>query len=177
MDCLRHVLAPVVMALLLVVPAHAQQTGLESLLEDLFGAPPQNAPNRSEQLGPGRSDGGLILRSPTDQNGVPTLQPNARSERLPDKSGSFARNDRTREVPTTREQINLSFAPLVAATSDSVVNIFADRMVRERSPFADDPFFERFFNRGPGGRLRQQNSLGSGVIVDADGTIITNNHV
>lgn len=47
-----------------------------------------------------------------------------------------------------------------------------------RSPFDGDPFFEQFFNRYQSNRfLRRQSSLGSGVVVDAGGLIITNYHV
>jgi S1-C subfamily serine protease len=49
------------------------------------------------------------------------------------------------------------------------------RVIAQRSPFAGDPFFERFF--GPQVREREVNSLGSGVIVDPSGVIVTNNHV
>ncbi len=86
-----------------------------------------------------------------------------------------------REVPRSREQIRLSFAPLVARTGPAVVNIFAETESVERrgSPLFDDPFFRRFFgDLFPGRpRRRSQQSLGSGVIVDPGGTIVTNQHV
>ncbi|MEO0497730.1 MAG: Do family serine endopeptidase [Pseudomonadota bacterium] len=190
-------LAAIFGSLLLMSPVHAQQgSALDSLLEDLFGNSNRTEQNQSRPSGSGqerRENGGLVLRSPVDENGVPRLdaeEPGAPAPRQESgAAGQAARNDsansdnftgdesRPRTLPQSREQITLSFAPLVQDTSPSVVNIFADRMVRQRSPFADDPFFERFFNRRPGGQQRQQNSLGSGVIVGADGTIITNNHV
>jgi Do/DeqQ family serine protease len=86
------------------------------------------------------------------------------------------------QVPTSQTQINLTFAPLVKTVAPAVVNVYAARQVTQRrSPFAGDPFFERFFgNRGFGGqeqRRRTAQSLGSGVIVDDDGIVITNVHV
>ncbi|UNF41566.1 DegQ family serine endoprotease [Bartonella krasnovii] len=81
-------------------------------------------------------------------------------------------------VPQTQKEITLSFAPLVKKTVPSVVNIYAARQIRARSPFEGDPFFEQFFgrlqNKFP---VRKQSSLGSGVIVDARGLIVTNYHV
>lgn len=84
-------------------------------------------------------------------------------------------------VPASREQIQLSFAPLVKAAAPSVVNIYTKKVVktRTRGPF-DDPLFRRFFgNNLPGGRVRERvmNSLGSGVIVRGNGIVVTNNHV
>ncbi|NNG05313.1 MAG: DegQ family serine endoprotease [Inquilinus sp.] len=85
-------------------------------------------------------------------------------------------------VPDSREQITLSFAPLVRQTAPAVVNIYTSRVVRQRtvSPLFDDPFFRRFFGDDlPFGRSqeRTQNALGSGVIVDPGGLIVTNHHV
>lgn len=86
-----------------------------------------------------------------------------------------------REVPSSREQVMLSFSPLVKQVSPAVVNIYTKRIVRRSvSPFGGDPFFEQFFGRGFGGGLSKQqleSSLGTGLIVDADGVIVTNAHV
>jgi len=83
--------------------------------------------------------------------------------------------------PTSREQIKLSFAPLVRQAVPAVVNIYTRRVVRTAaSPLLADPFFRQFFggNLPPGmTRERVQNSLGSGVIVGAEGVVVTNHHV
>lgn len=80
-----------------------------------------------------------------------------------------------RAVPDTQAQVQLSFAPVVRQAAPAVVNVYSRRVIAQRTPFAGDPFFERFF--GPQVREREVNSLGSGVIVDASGVIVTNNHV
>ncbi len=84
-------------------------------------------------------------------------------------------------VPASQEQIRLSFAPVVKQVSPAVVNIYTKRVVRQAaSPLLSDPFFRRFFGDVvPHGmpQERVQNSLGSGVIVAADGTVVTNHHV
>lgn len=96
-------------------------------------------------------------------------------------AGAFAQES---VVPTSREQVNLSFAPLVKRVAPAVVNIYTKRVVTRRvSPFMNDPFFERFFGRsfgrGYGGLDREQveSALGSGVIIEPSGVIITNAHV
>ncbi|MFC0011809.1 DegQ family serine endoprotease [Devosia nitrariae] len=86
-----------------------------------------------------------------------------------------------RQVPQSREQVQLSFAPVVRQVAPSVVNVYATRVEEQVvSPFANDPFFQRFFGeRSPffQSRPRESRSLGSGVIVDSTGLILTNSHV
>ncbi|HEX6959662.1 MAG TPA: DegQ family serine endoprotease [Ferrovibrio sp.] len=83
-----------------------------------------------------------------------------------------------RVLPRSRSEIELSFAPLVKRVAPAVVNIYTRRTVRTLpSPLFNDPFFRRFFGDQFPGAEQQQNSLGSGVIVDPSGLIVTNNHV
>jgi len=88
------------------------------------------------------------------------------------------------KVPTSRGEISLSFAPVVARTAPAIVNVYAMRAApaRRGTSLLDDPFFRRFFGApsGPGfggPNERVQRALGSGVIVDASGLVVTNNHV
>jgi serine protease Do len=73
------------------------------------------------------------------------------------------------------------FAPVVKQVLPAVVNIASSRIVRTSpeavAPFSD-PFFDRFFGgQNPVPRERREHSLGSGVIVDRTGYVMTNNHV
>ncbi len=79
-----------------------------------------------------------------------------------------------RRVPFGREEMQLSFAPLVKQTAPAVVNVYASQTAKVTSPFEGDPFFEQFFGRSV---PRAQSSLGSGVLVDPSGVIVTNFHV
>ena len=85
-------------------------------------------------------------------------------------------------VPQNRDQIKLSYAPLVKQAAPAVVNIYAKRLVRSRrgASLFNDPIFNRLFGDFPFqgfSRERLENSLGSGVIVRAGGFVVTNNHV
>lgn len=84
-----------------------------------------------------------------------------------------------RLAPKTRADVVYSFAPVVKKAQPAVVNVFASRVERmPANPLLDDPIFRRFFGEGGGapGRNTAQ-SLGSGVIVDPAGLVVTNNHV
>src|SRR5205809_3190570 len=85
-----------------------------------------------------------------------------------------------RRVPSSPTELRLSYAPVVQRAAPAVVNVYAAKTVAVRNPLFDDPIFRRFFGGpgAPGGSGDQvQRSLGSGVLVDAEGLVVTNNHV
>jgi serine protease Do len=84
----------------------------------------------------------------------------------------------------------VDLAEIAEKATVSVVNISSTKVMKNEfgpgggpeggSPFMDDPFFRRFFQLPPGQGIPQERraqSLGSGVIVDDDGIVLTNNHV
>lgn len=82
-------------------------------------------------------------------------------------------------VPVSQAEISLGFAPLVKKSAPAVVNIYAKIVTeqRQRTTFSDDPFFDEFFRGYSKPQPRVQNSLGSGVILSADGIVVSNYHV
>src|SRR5690348_16298747 len=48
-------------------------------------------------------------------------------------------------VPTSPQQLKLSYAPIVQRTTIAVVNVYAAKIVQNTNPFVNDPIFRRFF--------------------------------
>ena len=84
-------------------------------------------------------------------------------------------------MPGTTTELRLSYAPVVQRAAPTVVNVYAAKtVVNNSNPLFDDPIFRRFFGipgGGGGGGEQVQRSLGSGVLVDPSGLVVTNNHV
>ena len=111
---------------------------------------------------------------------VATAQPEAASPALELAQPREAASRAVEALPESHEAIRLTFAPVVKRVAPAVVNVYATSRVEIRSPFEGDPFFERFFGGGsPFGapRERERSSLGSGVVVDPTGIVISNAHV
>ncbi|GAB4356539.1 MAG: Do family serine endopeptidase AlgW [Immundisolibacter sp.] len=87
-------------------------------------------------------------------------------------------NDAAVSRPAPSAPTANSFAPAVEAAAPAVVNIYSTKVVtRPYNPLLDEPLFRRFFGRSPIPRQRLESSLGSGVLLGADGYIATNHHV
>ncbi len=115
--------------------------------------------------------GGLEITSHSTANELPAEQP--------------ALQQTSVQGMTIAQQLSKNFADIAAQTAPSVVMIFTEKTVHMTQPMIDFPFGDFFgtpnpFGRGRGQQRQQdlkQHGLGSGVIVDAEGVILTNNHV
>ena len=91
-------------------------------------------------------------------------------------ASSAAAQDRA--VPSSPAQLKLSYAPIVQRTQPAVVNVYAAKVVQNANPLLNDPVFRRFFGlQGNQAPEQMQRSLGSGVMVDPSGLVVTNYHV
>lgn len=85
-----------------------------------------------------------------------------------------------KHIPHVREEVVLSYAAVVKKVAPAVVNIYTMQHMRAEfphSPFQEDHFFKQFFEHLHPEQERNQFALGSGVIVDKLGFILTNYHV
>jgi serine protease DegQ len=81
-------------------------------------------------------------------------------------------------VATVESTRDPSFAEAARKATPSVVNIYSSKVVRSRNPILDDSILKRYFpDLAQGAPSRRATSLGSGVIVAADGYILTSYHV
>jgi Do/DeqQ family serine protease len=95
--------------------------------------------------------------------------------------GGAANSTSTGNAPSGSTMGTVSYADVVSKATPAVVTIHSQQRVRQpqQFPFMNDPFFRQFFGdrqqQPPAEQQRQ--GLGSGVIIDANGYIITNHHV
>ena len=102
----------------------------------------------------------------------------------------FVSKGHTQDLRISKEAIdilsktNQAMSEVAEAVKPSVVNVSSTKTVMSSemsSPFSNDPFFKRFFGneffKKNKERKHNQSGLGSGVIVDKNGYILTNNHV
>ena len=105
---------------------------------------------------------------------VATLRPDL-LPRLPGRVGQVVVTQET-ATPVGGTRV-ATYADAAKKAMPAVVNIYTSKEVRSRNPLADDPVFRRYFPELDRSQAQRQTSLGSGVIVSAEGYVITNHHV
>ncbi len=113
----------------------------------------------------------LLTSSCSAQFDVQNTTPIARTYAAALPVMGFAQDGSTQKLP--------SLAPMLEKVTPTVVNISTTTLIREQeSPLFSDPFFRHFFDLPSQPRMRKNQSLGSGVIINArQGYVITNHHV
>ena len=98
--------------------------------------------------------------------------PEFRQQNAPDNASSMDLDHRAQGNEWSGP---VSYSHAVARAAPSVVNIYTRKITKPTNhPLLNDPYFRRLFNNQ---QQRIQSSLGSGVIMQADGFMLTNNHV
>jgi serine protease DegQ len=107
---------------------------------------------------------------------IQTLKPEWLAWRQPENNGRPQVVAIQQAAPGPDARKVATYADAAQAALPAVVHIFTSQEVR-RHPFINDPVFRHFFGDRLGNETQRQSGLGSGVVVSADGLVLTNNHV